>query len=243
MSKEDPESRESGPSKDSLQRFLAKWAEGSLAATVLPMVEKNGNDLEIVWPPEVGSASTDITKLRQALLNLLSNASKFTKKGKITFSVVRESRPDKEWLTFSVRDGGIGMTVAQVGELFQAFSQADASTTRKYGGTGLGLAISRKFCHMMGGDITVTSEPGKGSTFTILMPAQVVDPRKVTLQVEEEVAAIAVEGSSVLVIDDDPSVRDLVKRSLSKEGLAVITAASVLTAKDISVEERSRLSG
>ena len=174
----------------------------------------------------MGSASTDITKLRQALLNLLSNASKFTKKGKITFSVVRESRPDKEWLTFSVRDRGIGMTEAQVGKLFQAFSQADASTTRKYGGTGLGLAISRKFCQMMGGDITVTSEPGKGSTFTILMPAQVVDPRKVTLQVEEEVAAIAVEGSSVLVIDDDPSVRDLVKRSLSKEGLAVITAAS-----------------
>jgi PAS domain S-box-containing protein len=197
-----------------------------VAATVHPMVEKNGNHLEVVCPPEAGSASTDVTKVRQALLNLLSNASKFTKKGKITFSVARDTRLDKEWLTFSVQDSGIGMTEEQMGKLFQAFSQADASTTRKYGGTGLGLAISRKFCQMMGGDITVTSEPGKGSCFTILMPAQVVDPKKVTLQVEEEVASITVEGSSVLVIDDDPSVRDLVKRSLSKEGLSVITAAN-----------------
>lgn len=197
-----------------------------VAATVLPLVEKNGNALEVDCPPEVGSASTDVTKIRQALLNLLSNASKFTKKGRITFSVAREARPDKEWLTFSVQDSGIGMTEAQMGKLFQAFSQADASTTRKYGGTGLGLAISRKFCQMMGGDITVTSSPGKGSSFTILMPAQVVDPKKLTLAADEEESAIAVDGSSVLIIDDDPSVRDLMKRSLSKEGVSVITAAT-----------------
>jgi hypothetical protein len=118
------------------------------------------------------------------------------------------------------------MNEAQLSKLFQAFSQADVSTTRKYGGTGLGLAISRKFCQMMGGDITVESEPGKGSTFFVQIPVDVVDPKKVTLQVEEDPRAAIVEGSSVLVIDDDPSVRDVVKRSLSKEGVSVMTAAS-----------------
>ncbi len=196
-----------------------------VASTVLPLVEKNGNHLEVVCPPEVQSSNTDVTKLRQVLLNLLSNASKFTKGGKVTFAVARDRRPDKEWLIFSVKDSGIGMNAAQLSKLFQAFSQADASTTRKYGGTGLGLAISRKFCQMMGGDITVESEPGKGSTFFVNIPVDVVDPKKVTLQVEEEAGTI-VEGSSVLVIDDDPSVRDVVKRSLSKEGVSVMTASS-----------------
>jgi PAS domain S-box-containing protein len=197
-----------------------------VASTVLPMVEKNGNRLEVICPPEVRSSNTDVTKLRQALLNLLSNASKFTKEGTITFAVSREKRPDKEWLEFSVRDSGIGMNEAQISKLFQAFSQADASTTRKYGGTGLGLAISRKFCQMMGGDITVESEPGRGSTFFVRIPVEVVDPKKVTLQVEEDPGATTVERSSVLVIDDDPSVRDVVKRSLSKEGVSVMTAAN-----------------
>ncbi len=197
-----------------------------VASTVLPMVEKNKNHLDVSCPPEVQTSTTDVTKLRQVLLNLLSNASKFTKEGKITFSVAREARSDKEWLVFSVKDSGIGMNEAQLSKLFQAFSQADASTTRKYGGTGLGLAISRKFCQMMGGDITVESEPGKGSTFFVNLPVEVVDPKKVTLEVEEESGTTIVEGSSVLVIDDDPSVRDVVKRSLSKEGVSVMTAAS-----------------
>jgi PAS domain S-box-containing protein len=196
-----------------------------VASTVLPLIEKNTNHLEVVCPPEVQFSNTDVTKLRQVLLNLLSNASKFTKEGKVTFGVAREKRPDKDWLVFSVKDSGIGMTETQLSKLFQAFSQADVSTTRKYGGTGLGLAISRKFCQMMGGDITVESEPGKGSTFFVHIPADVVDPKKVTLQVEEESATI-VEGSSVLVIDDDPSVRDVVKRSLTKEGVSVMTASS-----------------
>jgi PAS domain S-box-containing protein len=197
-----------------------------VASTVLPMVEKNGNRLEVICPPEVQSSTTDVTKLRQVLLNLLSNSSKFTKEGLVTFTVGREKRDDREWLLFSVKDSGIGMNEAQVAKLFQAFSQADASTTRKYGGTGLGLAISRKFCQMMGGDITVQSETGKGSTFVVQVPVEVVDPKKVTLAVEDAPDVTIVEGSSVLVIDDDPSVRDVVKRSLSKEGVAVMTAAS-----------------
>ena len=126
---------------------------------------------------------------------------------------------------FSVKDSGIGMNEAQISKLFQAFSQADASTTRKYGGTGLGLAISRKFCQMMGGDIEVQSAPGQGSTFSVHLPADVVDPKKVTLQVEEDSSTI-VEGSSVLVIDDDPSVRDVMKRSLTREGVSVMTAST-----------------
>jgi PAS domain S-box-containing protein len=217
---------EAGKTELYLEPVEVRHLVDEVAATVAPLVERNGNKLEVVCPAEVGSSTTDVTKLRQALLNLLSNASKFTQQGKITLTAARDRRDDQDWITFAVRDTGIGMNEVQMGKLFQAFQQADASTTRKYGGTGLGLAISRKFVRMMGGDIIVESEPGKGSCFTVLAPAEVIDPKKVTLDVEAEPGAGVVEGSSVLVIDDDPSVRDLMKRSLSKEGLAVTTAAS-----------------
>jgi PAS domain S-box-containing protein len=198
-----------------------------VASTIKPMIDKNGNELEIVCPDNVGSSHTDITKVRQALLNLLSNASKFTKDGTVTLTASRDTKDGEDWMTLSVQDTGIGMTEEQLSKVFQAFQQADASTTRKYGGTGLGLAISRKFCQMMGGDITVTSEVGVGSRFAIHLPATVVDPKKVTLEVDEEAQEHTThsdEGSSVLVIDDDATVRDLVKRSLSKEGMQIITA-------------------
>jgi len=217
---------EAGKMELYLEPVEVRQLADDVASTVLPLVDKNGNTLEVICPPEVQFSNTDVTKLRQVLLNLLSNASKFTKQGKVVFAVSREKRPDKDWLTFSVKDSGIGMNEAQISKLFQAFSQADASTTRKYGGTGLGLAISRKFCQMMGGDIVVESEPGKGSTFSVHIPADVVDPKKVTLQVEEDSEGVIVEGSSVLVIDDDPSVRDVVKRSLTKEGVSVMTASN-----------------
>ena len=195
-----------------------------VAATIKPLVEKNRNTIEVVCPAGE-SSHTDITKVRQVLLNLLSNASKFTKKGKVTLSASCDSKDGKDWISLSVQDSGIGMTDEQMAKLFQAFQQADASTTRKYGGTGLGLAISRKFCQMMGGDITVTSKPGQGSCFTIHLPRVVIDPKKVTIEVEEESPPLIVDGSSVLVIDDDAAVRELVKRSLSKEGLDVMTAS------------------
>src|SRR5690606_33083464 len=121
---------------------------------------------------EVGSMRADLTKVRQALFNLLSNAAKFTDHGDITLTVTRmagDGQDDR--ITFDVADTGIGMSAEQLERLFQPFSQADASTTRKYGGTGLGLAITRSFCQMMGGDVTVTSTPGSGSTFTITLPA------------------------------------------------------------------------
>ena len=114
----------------------------------------------------------DQTKVRQALFNLLSNAAKFTDHGTISLTVRRE--PD-DWLVFAVSDTGIGMTEEQLGRLFEAFSQAEASTRSKYGGTGLGLAISRHFCRLMGGDLTVTSVYGQGSTFTVGLPAALLD--------------------------------------------------------------------
>ena len=101
-------------------------------------------------------------RLRQALLNLSSNANKFTDHGTVTIDARQEQEDGRDWITIAVTDTGIGMTPEQMGRLFQEFSQADASTTRKYGGTGLGLAISKRFCQMMGGDITVESKPGQG---------------------------------------------------------------------------------
>ena len=115
-------------------------------------------------------------RLRQAMLNLMSNANKFTERGTITVNARQGQENGCDWIT--IADTGIGMTPEQVGKLFQEFSQADASTTRKYGGTGLGLAISRRFCQMMGGDITVESEPGRGSTFTIRLPRLVEGPKE-----------------------------------------------------------------
>jgi signal transduction histidine kinase len=121
----------------------------------------------------VGLMHADLTKVRQSLLNLLSNACKFTTQGRITLQVTRAMGEGCEWYVFHVHDTGIGMTTEQVGQLFQDFVQVDASTTRQYGGTGLGLAISQRFCQMMGGDISVASTLGQGSTFTIRLPMEV----------------------------------------------------------------------
>jgi signal transduction histidine kinase len=174
-----------------------------VAATVGPLVSKNGNRLDLDCAPDLGSMQADQTKVRQILMNLISNASKFTEKGTVGLRVWRESpqgggnpdapgssdTPTKPSIIFRITDTGIGMTCEQIKKLFQPFTQADASTTRKYGGTGLGLAISKKFCQMMGGDLSVTSEPDKGSSFTVILPAQVV-PR------EDEVAS----GASALAV-------------------------------------------
>ena len=140
-------------------------------ALIVPMAEKNGNALELRLADDLGTIRTDRTKLKQSLLNILSNASKFTENGRLTL-VAERFETDRPMVRFVIADTGIGMTEDQLGRLFQAFSQADASTTKKYGGTGLGLAISRQFCQLLGGDITVTSRPGEGSTFTITLPAR-----------------------------------------------------------------------
>jgi PAS domain S-box-containing protein len=146
------------------------------ATVIQPLVAENNNELKIHCPERVGSMLADLTKVRQAVFNLLSNASKFTKDGIIGLDVSREYAAGQEWVIFAVSDTGIGMTPEQMGKVFQEFLQADSSTTRDYGGTGLGLTLSRRLCRMMGGDITVASEVGKGSTFTIRLPAEVRDP-------------------------------------------------------------------
>lgn len=199
-----------------------------IIATVQPLVTKNGNTLKTHFPQDAGSMYADITKIRQNLLNLLSNANKFTDRGTLTLTVTRYENKGEGWIRFQVSDNGIGMTFEQQSKLFQPFTQADPSTTRKYGGTGLGLAIAKKTCEMMGGDITVKSQPGQGSTFTIELPIQVKQPEtEEPLQVSADSALpLSPEASTVLVIDDDPTVHDLMQRFLKKEGFYVKSATS-----------------
>jgi hypothetical protein len=196
-------------------------------ATTRLLVQKKDNTLEVQLSPDLGAMRGDLTKVRQALFNLLSNASKFTEHGTIRLKAAREAGAgQRDWIVMQVEDTGIGMTPAQLERMFQAFSQADASTVRKYGGTGLGLAITRHFCLMMGGDVTVASEMGKGSTFTIRLPSEVQEPRAEPDGKPAHQVDLPREGNTVLVVDDDPSARDLLKRFLNKQGLYVECAAN-----------------
>jgi signal transduction histidine kinase len=149
-----------------------------VAKTIEPMASKNGNRLVIECSADLGTIHADQTRFRQSLLNLASNANKFTEKGTITIATHQAQENGRDWVTLAVTDTGIGMTPEQMGKLFQEFSQASSATASKYGGTGLGLAISRRFCQMMGGDITVESEPGRGSTFTVRLPRIVDAPKE-----------------------------------------------------------------
>jgi CheY-like chemotaxis protein len=211
-----------------LEEFDIRQMLQEIVATIKPLIDKNGNTLQFRPAADIGAMTADLTKVRQTLFNLISNAGKFTERGTITLSVDRDGEPGEEWIHFQVADTGIGMSADQTGRLFQAFTQADTSTTRKYGGTGLGLAISQKFCHMMGGDISVESVLGQGSTFTVRLPAQVAQFQSSRPQpVQRETAEPDTLGAPlVLVIDDDPTVHDLMGRFLTKEGLRMAAAAS-----------------
>ncbi len=168
---------EAGKMEVFLETFDIPTVIRDVVATIRPLLEKNANTLHVTCTDDLGTMHADLTKVRQALFNLLSNACKFTEQGTITLDVDREAANDELWISMRVSDTGIGMTPEQLGKLFEAFSQAEASTMRRYGGTGLGLAISRKFCQIMGGDITVDSSFGQGSTFTIQLPTEVVAPK------------------------------------------------------------------
>ena len=217
-----------------------------VAGLAQPLMESNGNRLLLELPADAGLMSADMTKVRQCLFNLLSNAAKFTNEGKVTLRMHRETiaalgdEGAREWIVFEVQDSGIGMSAEQVLKLFQAFTQADASTTRRFGGTGLGLALTRSFCQMMGGDVTVHSEAGQGSTFTITIPADLSgEPLESPPFVGEDFLSAEevmrpsnfsdeplLPGTCVLVIDDDSAQRDLMRRFLEKEGFAAQTASS-----------------
>jgi PAS domain S-box-containing protein len=211
---------EAGKMELHLENFAVDTMLREVCDTVQPLALKRGNRLEVHCPTELGDMHADLTKVRQILFNLLSNALKFTEKGIVTLEVSRQQTDGSDELSFQVADTGIGMTPEQVAKLFKPFSQADSSTTRKYGGTGLGLAISKRFCEMMGGSIGVCSTPGEGTTFTVRLPAKVGQPAPARPAPEPTLAGNAV----ALVIDDDPTALSLMTRLLAAEGVRAVTA-------------------
>jgi len=231
---------EAGKMELHLETFDVAKLVADVRDTIQPLVAKRTNRLIVNCPADIGAMRSDLTKVRQALLNLLSNANKFTEDGVIRLEVKRvisdqlsvisnqsSVRSDHgSLITFTISDTGIGMTPDQVSRLFQAFTQADSSTARKYGGTGLGLAITRQFCELMGGRVEVQSEPGKGSTFTLRLPAEVASARSQAATAEAPATAAASNGPCILVIDDDSNVRRLIERTLKDEGYSLRFAAN-----------------
>jgi signal transduction histidine kinase/CheY-like chemotaxis protein len=199
-----------------------------VVGTTRPLVEQNKNRLSVECPRDLGPIEADAMRLRQILLNLLSNACKFTKEGDVGLRVAAIEHEGRRLVEFSVTDTGVGMTPEQMSRLFEEFSQADASTARQFGGTGLGLAITRRLCQMMGGNVTVTSEPGKGSNFVVRLPLAASPAADAPTNQLGEASSIEPGRDCVLVIDDDPTARDLITDYLRQAGFAVITAAGGL---------------
>ncbi|MGQ3214213.1 response regulator [Shinella sp.] len=211
------------------ERFDIGALASDVAALIRPLAAKNDNSLVLNCPADIGTIETDVTKVKQALLNLLSNACKFTEKGTVSLTIERQGKGADRLVVMAVADSGIGMNEEQLGRLFQAFSQGDSSTSRKFGGTGLGLAISRSFAQMLGGDLTVESRPGEGSRFIFILP----DPDE-TAQVEEvgegddppsSRPAVA-ERPCVLVVDDDEASLNIIGSHLKREGYRVLYAGT-----------------
>ena len=202
--------------------------------TARQLAEQNKNRLVVESQEKLGPLTVDPMRLRQILLNLLSNACKFTKQGEVTLRV-RKVVDGHSWVEFAVADTGIGMTPEQQAKLFEEFTQADTSTARQYGGTGLGLAITRKLARMMGGEVTVASEPGKGSVFTVRLPGSADSLAE---------SSIGPDGSCppstncILVIDDDATARELISDHLKAEGFSVVAAAGGLEGLKLAKELR-----
>jgi PAS domain S-box-containing protein len=227
---------ESGKLELVLETFDVAAMIRDVVTTIEPLAQKNADRLEVHCPNEVGAMHADLTKVRQSLFNLLSNACKFTEGGTVRLEAVREE-PDGSWFTFRVADTGIGMTPDHVGKLFKPFSQVDPSATRRFGGTGLGLAITRHFCEAMGGAITVESQPGVGSVFAIRLPATVGEakevrgepvepPRPSPLSLSPSGGRGGVKGDPVLIIDDDASAREALRKLLTHKGFRAEAAAA-----------------
>jgi two-component system sensor histidine kinase/response regulator len=213
-----------------LETFDVAQMIEEIANTVQPSVAKNTNTLQINVSKNVSEMRADLPKVRQVLLNLLSNSCKFTEHGTISLTVDRRTIDRRDWLQFDVQDTGIGIADEQKENLFREFSQADTSIARKYGGTGLGLAITHRFTQIMGGTIAVDSQPGRGSKFTIQLPVEVIPVSADTARSQPPVATLAATQpdkptrGTILVIDDDQAVRDLTSRFLMKIGFHVVTA-------------------
>ena len=205
------------------------------SATSHPLLEKNNNSLAIVRGKGLGMAYQDMTKLRQILFNLLSNAAKFTHEGTITLNVNSVEEAGVNWLTIAVSDTGIGIAEDKIEHVFEEFAQADDSTTRDYGGTGLGLAISRRFCQLLGGDLNIHSKLGEGSTFTVRIPSILpgTEPQISSAEISKETSDIDLAsirdiepGSTILVIDDDEEACEIIEHFLVKDGFNVVVATS-----------------
>ena len=201
--------------------------------TLQPVINKNSNTLKINLDKDLGSISIDITRLRQVLFNLLSNACKFTEKGEITFTVSRKTIRKLDWINFTISDTGIGMDTDQVEKLFKSFSQVHSGNIQKYGGTGLGLAITKRICEMMGGDIFVESKPNEGSTFSVHLPAVMPTPETATITLpsipksskDSSESVSEPQENIILVIDDDPMIHNQMKRTFEKEGYKIVCAS------------------
>jgi hypothetical protein len=212
-----------------LERFDLRQMLDETVSTVTPVVVKNNNEFITNFDDNLGNMRADMVKVRQSTVNLLSNAAKFTENGAITLAARREPGADGDWIYISVADTGIGIPEETFDKVFEEFSQADESTTRNYGGTGLGLPISQRFCRLMGGDITLESEVGQGSIFTIRLPAEVKSTTLIASATEAEPSTqdqqIETGGTRpVLVIDDDEHARDLLLRALELDGYPVVSA-------------------
>ena len=236
---------EAGKMELFLETFELEKIIKDVIATATPLVAKKGNTLKLDCPPGIGSMHADATKLRQMLLNLMSNASKFTEKGTITIKVTRVPGMLDDTIEFAIIDTGIGMNAEQLGRLFQAFSQADASTSSKYGGTGLGLAISKQFAQMMKGDISVASTPGVGSTFTIRLPANVLLKQPKVVNTGQKLTRSPfpekAKKARVLIIDDDKEIRLVITELLTLSGYDTIEAASGLQGLELAERHKPDL--
>ncbi len=217
-----------------------------VASTVQPLVEKYDNTLSTSFDLEDSSVCTDVTKFRQILMNLLSNAAKFTRGGKITIETRRYLEQGVDTVSVAVCDTGIGMTPAQLDKVFEEFTQADDSTTREFGGTGLGLSICKKFAHLMHGRIDVESTPGEGTCFTFIVPA-IAEPTETGDAARSESDHVGTADNAettdinglakVLVVDDDASSLEISKRILAKRGYSVITADNGATGIELALEQ------
>jgi len=215
-----------------LETFEVAGMIEEIVTTLRPAIEKNSNTLRVHVADEVGMMRADITKVRQILFNLLSNACKFTDNGTISVDVEQSTEDGLDWLRFRVSDTGIGISAKQKNNLFQEFAQADTSIARKYGGTGLGLAITHRFVQLMKGRIEVESQTGEGSVFAVYLPAELTPETVGPMQAEgnsdasDTVPEMIPDRDTILVIDDDAAVRELMSRYLGKLGFNVLTVAS-----------------
>jgi PAS domain S-box-containing protein len=217
---------EAGKMDVHLENFDVAHLVRELSGTVESIVSRKNNQFIVNCPPDIGTMHSDPVKVRQSLINLLSNAGKFTENGTVRLEVERRGEGALASVLFRVADTGIGMSPDQVGKLFQRFTQADASTTRRFGGTGLGLSITRAFASILGGDIAVDSVPGEGTVFALRLPADSAQrPAAADEEVDSQVPSHESGSSPVLVIDDDPNARALLSRFLTREGFSVRTAS------------------